>query len=219
MTPLAIFDLDNTLLGGDCEFLWTQFLASRSLVGSDYLEGIAAYFKQYDEGSMDYVAYEEFFLRPLTNLPFPDVLDLRDRYLETIWPRLRPWMLARVCQHQEQGHTVLVISASNHFLSRPIANMFGIDQVIGTEAIIENGRLTGKIGANPPFQAGKVRQLQRWLDERQMSLEDSWGYSDSHNDLPLMSCTAHPVAVTPDARLLEHALSRGWEILSGESVD
>ncbi len=210
---LAIFDLDYTLLEGDCEFLWTQFLFRHNVVGRAYAEGIEAFYRQYEAGDLDYAAYEEYFLQPLCLLPFDFILQLRGKYLAEIQPLLRPWIIARVRWHQDQGHNVLLITASNDFISRPIAQMIGISEMICTLAEIKDGKLTGKIGDHPPFRDGKLHQLSTWLAEKNQNLVGSWCYSDSYNDLALLECADHPVAVTPDVRLLEHAIQHQWDVI------
>jgi HAD superfamily hydrolase (TIGR01490 family) len=216
---LAIFDLDNTLLEGDCEFLWTQFLFRHGIAGTAYLEGIEKFFRQYEAGTLDYSAYEAFFIQPLTHLPFDEVLRIRDLYLQEIRPLLRPSMIDRIHWHQEQGHALLVISASDDFICQPIARLFGISDVICTRAEVCDGKLTGHIGQPAPFREGKVELLNAWLVEKGFQLEGSWGYSDSYNDLPLLLLAEHPVAVTPDARLLQHALDHGWEVIGSTAKD
>lgn len=212
-SPLAIFDLDYTLLEGDCEFLFAQFLYRQNVVSRDYIDRIVSDFLQYDAGQLDYAAYEEFFLQPLTRLPAETVLRLRESYLAEIRPLLRPKMLERVCWHRDQGHTLLMITASNHFIAGPLAEMIGIPHIICTLPEIKDGRLTGRIINVPPFREKKVCHLRDWLEANRHILAGSWFYSDSHNDLPLLQLAEHPVAVTPDAKLREVALERRWTIL------
>ncbi len=210
---LAIFDLDFTILEGDCEFLFAQFLYHQNLVSRDYLDGIEYYYRQYEAGRLDYAAYEEFFLRPLTQIPFETVLSLREKYLAEIEPLLRTRMLDEVRNHRDSGHDLLMITASNQFVSGPIARMIGIPHIICTLPEIKNGRLTGCLANLPPFRENKVRHLRDWLQANGVSPEDVWFYSDSHNDLPLLQLAEHPVAVTPDAILKEHAKKNQWNII------
>ncbi len=211
---LAIFDLDYTLLEGDCESLWAQFLVRQGVVGPAFAGEIDSFYRQYEAGNLDYRAYEEFFLRPLVDLPSEVLLGLREKYLAEIQSLLRPAMLEKVGWHREQGHVLLLITASDDFISRPISQILGFPNILCTLAETRDGKLTGKIGDHPPFREGKLYQLKIWLAERKMSLVGSWCYSDSYNDLPLLECADHPVAVTPDARLLEHARAHHWEVIS-----
>lgn len=205
---LAIFDLDFTLLEGDSEWLWSEFMLTQGLVGEDFTAQIARFYHDYETGRLDFDAYERFLLAPQTRLPAQQVAGLLEIYLSTIIrPRLRPWMLDRVAWHRTQVHTLLLITASNALLAEPIARLLEFPNLICTR--VENGRPIG----TPAFREGKVTRLHAWLAENNHPLEGSWAYSDSHNDLPLLQQVSHPVAVRPDARLHRHAVQAGWTIL------
>lgn len=205
---LAIFDLDFTLLEGDCEWLWSEFLLAQGIVGEDFTAQIESYYRDYEAGSLDVDAYERFLLAPQTQLSPQRLADLREIYLlEVIRPRLRRWMLERVAWHRDQGHSLLLLTASNASLAEPIARLLQFPHLICTQ--IENGQPVG----TPAFRAGKVTLLQAWLAKHEKNLAGSWGYSDSHNDLPLLQQVAHPVAVTPDTVLRSHAVQAGWEVI------
>lgn len=205
---LAIFDLDFTLLEGDSEWLWSEFLLAQGLVGEDFTARIEQYYRDYESGNLDFDTYERFLLSPQTRISPQQFSDLRAAYLlEVIRPRLRRWMMERVDWHRTQGHTLLLVTASNASLAGPIARLLQFPHLICTQ--IENGHPVG----TPAFRTGKVTLLQAWLKERGETLAGSWGYSDSHNDLPLLQQVSHPVAVCPDPVLRGHALQSGWQIL------
>jgi HAD superfamily hydrolase (TIGR01490 family) len=205
---LAIFDLDFTLLEGDSEWLWSEFLLSQGVVDETFMAQIVQYYRDYEAGILDFDSYEHFLLAPQTQLSPQRFADLRADYLlEIIRPRLRPQMVKRVDWHRTQRHTLLLITASNASLAEPIARLLQFPNLICTQ--IENGHPVG----TPAFHTGKVTLLQAWLAEQGNSLSGSWGYSDSHNDLPLLQQVTHPVAVRPDAILRSHAVQAGWKVI------
>jgi HAD superfamily hydrolase (TIGR01490 family) len=205
---LAIFDLDFTLLEGDSEWLWSKFLMTQGIVGEEFIAQIESYYRDYEAGRLDFDAYERFLLTPQTQLSPQQLKELRKIYLfEIIRPRLSLRMLERVAWHRTQGHTLLLITASNAFLAKPIAQLLQFSNLICTQ--IDNGKPIG----TPAFRVGKVTLLQAWLVKHEKNLAGSWGYSDSQNDLPLLQQVSHPVAVRPDAVLRSHAVQAGWEIL------
>jgi HAD superfamily hydrolase (TIGR01490 family) len=204
---LAIFVFDFTLLEGDSEWLWSEFLLTQGIVGVDFITQIESYFSDYDSGRLDFDAYERFLLAPQTQLSPQRLAELREIYLlEVIRPCIRLWMMERVAWHRTQGHNLLLITASNAWLAEPIARLLQFSNLICTQ--IKNGKPIGI----PAFRTGKVTLLQAW-EAKQKKFADSWGYSDSQNDLPLLQHVSHPVAVRPDAVLRNHALLAGWEIL------
>jgi len=213
MKPLAIFDLDYTLLEGDSEFMWSRFLFDQKLVGQDFLARISAYYEDYDGGSLDFREYEAFQLYPLTLLSPANCLRLRTDYLEKIRAVVRPGMLREVKRHRDEGYETLLISAANSFLAEPIAEMLGFTNLICTMVKRVGEEYTTELDGVPAFREGKIRRLEQWLVGNKMTLADSWGYSDSYNDLPLLEMVANPVAVTPDLRLEQHARQEGWKIL------
>ncbi len=205
---LAIFDLDFTLLEGDSEWLWSEFLLSQGVVDEVFTAQIAQYYRDYEAGELDFDSYERFLLVPQTQLSPERFANLRAAYLlEVIRPHLRPPMLKRIDWHRAQGHTLLLITASNASLAEPIARLLQVPNLICTQ--IENGRPIG----TPAFRTGKVTLLQAWQKNQGLSLSGSWGYSDSHNDLPFLQLVTYPVAVTPDKILRYHAFRNGWLVL------
>ncbi|MGD0707198.1 MAG: HAD family hydrolase [Anaerolineaceae bacterium] len=211
--PVAIFDLDYTLLEGDSERSWNDFLYQQKLVDFLFRERMLAFYAQYEAGVLDLRRYEEFLLRPLTRHPVDEMNRMRDVYLEKVRSMVRPKITERVGWHRAQGHELLLMTASNNFIAEPIARMLDFRNLICTQAEVKNGSFTGKVSGDPPFREGKVRQLKLWLEQNALTLDGSWCYSDSHNDLELLSLASHPVAVTPDARLRRHARQHAWEIL------
>jgi HAD superfamily hydrolase (TIGR01490 family) len=216
---LAIFDLDNTLLAGDSDFQWGQFLMEEGLLdrASHEVQNIGFY-EDYKNGVLDIYAFLEFQLKPLTQYRRAELDALHQRYMER---KVHPMMTQKahqlVEQHRANGDTLLIITATNSFVTGPIARAFGIDHLIGTDPEEIDGEFTGRVKGLPSFQEGKVKRLLEWLEERGESLEDFeavWFYSDSHNDLPLMKLVDHPVAVHPDPILGAYAEEQGWPIIS-----
>jgi HAD superfamily hydrolase (TIGR01490 family) len=215
IVSLAIFDLDNTLLAGDSDYLWGQFLARQGVVDSQwYEEENRRYYAAYVAGTLDIYAFLAFSLQPLATTPPARLAALHAQYMqECITPLIRPPAQQLVAKHRQQGDTLLIITATNRFITAPIARAFGIEHLLATEAEMIDGRYTGKVSDVPCFKEGKVTRLQRWLLEHNANLNDSWFYSDSHNDLPLLNQVTHPVAVDPDAILRDTAQQKHWPIL------
>ena len=213
---LAIFDLDNTLLGGDSDYLWGQFLVERGLVdGVFYERENQRFYDQYRAGTLDIYEFLTFMLRPLASNPLAELLNWRAQFLEAkIRPILLPRAMKLVQQHRTAGDTLLIITATNRFITEPIAAMLGVPNLLATEPEFLDGRYTGRPAGIPCFQQGKVKRLNAWLAATGHDLAGSWFYSDSHNDLPLLSRVTYPVAVDPDDALAEYAQERGWPMIS-----
>jgi HAD superfamily hydrolase (TIGR01490 family) len=213
---LAIFDLDNTLLGGDSDFLWGRYLCENGIVDEDaYRRANEHYYQQYLEGSLDIYEFLAFVFKPLASHDLATLQSWRAAYLEQkIKPIMLPAAEALVNEHKAKGDTLLIITATNSFLTAPIADMLGIDHLIATDPEMVDGRFTGRVAGKPSFQHGKVERLKQWLARRDDDLKDSVFYSDSHNDLPLLELVDTPVAVDPDPKLQATAEQRGWKILS-----
>ncbi len=212
---LAIFDLDNTLLAGDSDYLWGEFLCDRGIVDGDhYQQKNREFYTAYQQGTMNILEFLEFALKPLSLHPMEQLQTWHREYMnEIISPLIRDNALALVEKHRQKGDTLLVITATNSFVTAPIVERFGIDNLIATEPEIVDGAYTGAVAGTPSFQHGKVERLDSWLVDNNETLEDSWFYSDSHNDLPLLKLVTHPVAVDPDDELRSHAEQHGWPIL------
>ncbi|MFO1420010.1 MAG: HAD family hydrolase [Candidatus Competibacteraceae bacterium] len=213
---LAIFDLDNTLLGGDSDYLWGRFLVERGLVdGEAYERENQRFYDEYRAGTLDIHEFLTFALRPLAEHPLAELLVWRERFLEEkIQPILLPKAVELLERHRIDGDLLLIVTATNRFITAPIAERLGVSQLLATEPEFADGRYTGRPAGIPCFQHGKVERLDQWLEETGHDLADSWFYSDSHNDLPLFGRVTHPVAVDPDTALAQHARERGWPIIS-----
>ena len=210
---IALFDLDCTLIDADSEEMWIKFLFRRGLVDRSLVETIENFYKDYETGNLDFTAYEDFLLSSLVSIPTKDLGVLKKAYLEEVNATIRPWMMRLVNWHREQGHELLLITAAVDFLAGGIAKKLQFKNIICTRTEKSQGKFTGKIVGEPAFQVGKVSLLADWLSERQMTLEGSWGYSDSYYDLPLLNIVENPVAVKPDARLRNHARLHDWRLL------
>ena len=213
---LALFDLDNTLLAGDSDYLWAEFLVEHQLVDGQYYQQMNEHFyQQYLTGTMDVFEFLAFQLKPLADNSLVDLHRWRDQYLaEKIDAIILPAAKKLIAQHQQQGDTLLIISATNNFITSPIAEKLAVPNLIATEAEMINGAYTGKVIGIPSYQQGKVARLYDWLAAQQHTLKGSYFYSDSHNDLPLLNVVDHPVAVDPDAKLRAIAEQRDWKIIS-----
>jgi HAD superfamily hydrolase (TIGR01490 family) len=212
---LAIFDLDNTLLAGDSDYLWGKFLAKQGEVDGDaYEQTNQRFYDEYKAGKLDIFEFLAFSLEPLTRISTERLGQLHQQYMaEVINPLIQPAALELVEQHRRQGDTLLIITATNSFITTPIARAFGIEELLATEPEMIDGRYTGKVDGVPCYQEGKVVRLIEWLSKRELDLEDSWFYSDSHNDLPLLNRVSHPIAVNPDDILRQEAETQGWKII------
>jgi len=216
---LTLFDLDNTLLAGDSDYGWAQFLIEAGVLDADAYEcRNAEFFGDYQAGRLDIHAFLDFQLRPLAEHDLSQLLAWRERFLaEKIRPMLLPAAQAVVAERLGAGDLVAVVTATNSFITRPIAALYGIEHLVATEPETVAGRFTGRVSGEPCFQAGKLACVNTWLQGRQHRLGDftaSWFYSDSHNDLPLLDAITDPVAVDPDPILAEHARRRGWPVVS-----
>jgi HAD superfamily hydrolase (TIGR01490 family) len=219
MTKLALFDLDHTLLPIDSDFEWGQFLVREKVVDADaYQRRNEAFFAQYQAGTLDPVEYLEFALGTLASFPPEQLRALQDRYMvDVIEPAIRPQARALLQEHADAGDLVAIITATNAFVTAPIARAFGVEHLIAARPELdERGHPTGKLAGTPTQGQGKVTHMHAWLEGlgRPFSgFERSYFYSDSHNDIPLLSVVSHPVATNPSARLTEHASAHGWPLL------
>jgi HAD superfamily hydrolase (TIGR01490 family) len=213
---LAIFDLDNTLLGGDSDHAWGEFLCKKSYVNSDeYRLMNDNFYQDYLRGELDVYAYQRFALAPLKGKRREELDKWHREFMaEAIAPLWLPKAKALLEQHDNAGDFLLIITATNSFVTAPIARQLGVHDLIATEPEIIDGRFTGEISGTPCYQTGKVTRLQKWLEDHGENMVGSCFYSDSHNDLPLLEIVKHPVAVDPDPTLKRVAESRGWKIIS-----
>jgi HAD superfamily hydrolase (TIGR01490 family) len=216
---LALFDLDNTILAGDSDYNWSRFLIQEGyLDGAIHAEKNEKFYADYKAGTLDIFAFVEFQFKPLARNPRTVLNQLLKKYVEeVIKPMITEKARALVKRHQDEGDLIIVITATNSFITRPIAELFGIENLIGTDPEEKEGEFTGKVSGLPSFKEGKVTRLEAWLKGKNLSLasfEQSYFYSDSHNDLPLMQKVTHPVAVDSDDILSEYAKSKGWPQIS-----
>lgn len=213
---LALFDLDNTLLAGDSDHSWGEFLCQRGLVdAAEYQVRNDAFYADYCAGQLDVVAYQNFS-QAILGRTAPELLAQwqAEFMAEVIEPIILAKGEALLAQHREAGDKLLIITATNRFVTAPIAARLGVDTLLATECAMQNGRYTGQTTGVPCYQGGKVVVLNQWLEANGHNLEDSYFYSDSRNDLPLLEQVAHPVAVDPDDTLRAIATERGWQVLS-----
>ncbi len=213
---LAIFDLDNTLIGGDSDVLWGRYLGQHGLVDVTAMERQQERFYQdYLSGSLDIDEFLRFQLHILSQHDTETLASWQQAYVEEqIKPILLPQADELLNKHRAAGDTLMIITATNRFLTQPIAELLGIDLLIATEPEFLDGRYTGRVEGIPSFAEGKVARLRQWLSDNREDLEGSWFYSDSHNDLPLLNLVEHAVAVDPDEKLAEAARRNGWPIMS-----
>ncbi|MBE0506483.1 MAG: HAD family hydrolase [Marinospirillum sp.] len=213
---LALFDLDNTLIAGDSDHTWGEFLVHKGLVnGEEYKKANDLYYAAYQQGTLDIHDYLAFSLRPLTQYSTEEMLNWRQEFIhEHIRPLVLPAALELLQHHRNQGDRLLIITATNRFITAPIAELLGVADLIAVEPEFIEGRYTGQIVGTPSFREGKVNCLQQWLKAEGMNLDNSWFYSDSHNDLPLLEMVDQPVAVDPDDTLRRHAEQQGWSVIS-----
>ena len=213
---LAIFDLDNTLIGGDSDFLWGEFLGEEGVVDANaYRKKNEYFYQQYDLGTLDIYAWLEFCLEPLTRYSMTELQELHHRFMiQKIEPILLDKAQNCINRHKERGDTVLVITASTSFVTAPIVKKYGINHLLATEPEIKAGRYTGGVSGMPCFQAGKIDKLMPWLQKNEETLTGSTFYSDSHNDLPLLELVDNPVAVNADKILTQIAEKKGWKVLN-----
>ncbi|MDO6443900.1 HAD family phosphatase [Marinobacter sp. 2_MG-2023] len=213
---LAIFDLDNTLLAGDSDHAWGEFLVEEGIVDAEiYRKTNDRFYQEYLNGEMDILNYLKFALQPLSVHNMEELLKWRAIFMDK---KVHPMLLKKAGEllesHRERDHTLMIITATNRFVTEPIAELLGIEHLIATEPEMINGCYTGEIAGVPSFQEGKVNRLNDWLAAHGESLEGAWFYSDSHNDLPLLEKVANPVAVDPDPRLEKYARSQGWSVMT-----
>lgn len=213
---LAIFDLDNTLIAGDSDHAWGEFLVERGLVdGDEHRRRNDEFYQQYQQGGLDIETYLRFALAPIAGKSPAELSALHQDFMASyIVPMRLPQAQALIDKHRQQGHRLMIITATNRFVTEPIARAMGIKVMLASEPELRDGRYTGDSTDIPCFQAGKVVRLQRWLRENGETLTGSYFYSDSHNDLPLLKHVDNPVAVDPDDTLRAAAEEAGWPIVS-----
>ena len=213
---LAIFDLDNTLIGGDSDYLWGEFLCDEGMISDrqSFEKKNDYFYQQYELGSLNIYAWAEFSFEILSHY---SIDELEAFHLKFMAQKIEPIFLKKaqdcINSHKENGDTVLVITASNTFVTAPIVKRYGINHLIATEPEIVSGRYTGKVSGIPCFKSGKIENLMPWLERNGESLKDSTFYSDSHNDILLLELVENAVVVNADAKLTLMARKKGWKIV------
>lgn len=216
---LALFDLDNTLLAGDSDVAWNDFIGRKGVVDAvAHSQQNAQYYQDYQNGTLDIQAFLGFCLAPFARLTAPELAALLAEFLhEEILPMITLAARAEIARHQAEGAVVAIITATNRIVTTPIAAELGVAHLIATEAEFVDGRYTGRALGTPCFQAGKIVCLDAWLAKENLGWTDfaqTWFYSDSRNDIPLLERVSHPVAVNADPTLHAHALAQGWRTLN-----
>jgi HAD superfamily hydrolase (TIGR01490 family) len=213
---LALFDLDNTLLTGDSDHGWGEFMVAQGLVDeADYGAKNDAFYQDYLAGNLDMVAYAEFALTPLTQYSVTELNSIHQKFMQTIViPMIAPKTQALLKKHRDAGDILVIVTATNDFITAPIAEYLAIPHLIATSTEFMEGRYTGKLSGTPCFKEGKIDKLNAWMTLNNYSIEGACFYSDSHNDIPLLALVDEPIAVDPDATLEAHALANGWPVLS-----
>jgi HAD superfamily hydrolase (TIGR01490 family) len=216
---LALFDLDNTLLAGDSDYEWASFLIDRGVLErTEYEQKNEYFYAQYKAGTLDIHTFLDFQLAPLSRHPMDRLARWHAEFMrERVLPMIAPGARALVAEHAARGDLSAVITATNSFVTAPIARELDVPHLIATEPEVRDGRFTGRAVGTPCFQQGKVARLSDWLTGQGRELRDfgqSWFYSDSRNDLPLLEAVSTPVAVDPDDTLRAAAAERGWRIIS-----
>lgn len=216
---LALFDLDNTLLAGDSDFQWAQFLIEQRALDRELHEARnLEFYEQYKAGTLDIHEFLDFQLKPLARHSRSQLDAWHREFMTTkILPLIAPGARKLVERHQLDGDLCIIITATNSFVTAPIAHTLGIEHLIATEPEQIDGEFTGQVSGVPCFREGKITRLEEWLNQHNLtwlSFLQSWFYSDSLNDLPLLGKVTHPVAVDPDATLRSHADEHGWPIIS-----
>jgi HAD superfamily hydrolase (TIGR01490 family) len=213
---LAVFDLDNTLLAGDSDYLWGVYLVENGVVDAEhYARNNERFYREYEAGTLDIHAYGAFVLQPLVERNLDFMLDLRARFIdERVAPMVAPGATALLERHRRDGDTLLITTATNRFVVEPIAALLGVPNLLATDPEVVDGRYTGRLHGTPNFQSGKVTRLRAWLDEQAGPYEQICAYSDSHNDIPLLEMADRAIAVDPDATLRAAAAQRGWDVIT-----
>ncbi len=213
---LAIFDLDNTLIAGDSDHAWREFLITKELVDPiEHAQKNDHFYQQYQQQTLDIHEYQDFVLAPLIKLDHQTKQALHHEFMQTVISDLRLEKSDKLIkEHQDAGDKLIIITATNSFISAPIGRWLNIEIVIATEPEIVDGQFTGKLSGTPCFREGKISRLNQWLSTQEKKFSEVTFYSDSINDLPLLEYANHPVVVDPDDSLRAEAIARHWPIIS-----
>lgn len=213
---LAIFDLDNTLIAGDSDHAWGEFLVEHGIVDAHiYKTANDRFYQNYLDGSLDIMEYLSFSLRPLAEHSPEQLQKWHQQFmLEKIQPIMLDKANEKLAWHKAQGDFILIITATNRFVTEPIAEHLGVHELIAIEPEMVDGRYTGQVAGIPSFKEGKVIRLRKWLEDKDFDLAETYFYSDSHNDLPLLHLVGKPIAVDPDETLKAEAEQNSWPVIS-----
>lgn len=209
---LAIFDLDHTLINEDSDYLWGKYLVDHEIVEPDYYKKKNdQFYDDYQNGTLDIDEYLNFSLRPLKEHSIKKLYAWREDYVKTIIePTIAKNSKRLIQDHKDKGHTLIIVSATNKFVTEPIAYLLGISNLLSTEPEIINNQYTGNYIGIPTFKDGKIKALNKWMKVHNHNLEGSYFYSDSINDLPLLEQVTHPIVVNPDERLKAISIENDW---------
>ena len=214
MSKLTIFDLDNTLLAGDSDRAWGQYIVEKKIVSDDFLLESEKFYNSYYEGDLDIDGFLAFCLKPLTENKLSELLELRKGFVED---KIKPMMLEeaiRTVKQKKSEGPVIIATATNSFVTRPIADLFEIKNLIATEFIIKDNEFTGEVDGIPCFREGKVKKVEEWVKANGYDLSSATFYSDSFNDLPLLQKVETAIVVDGDDKLIEQAKNNDWKCIS-----
>ncbi len=215
MDELLIFDLDNTLLAGDSDRNWGIFLSEQKIVDESYLDESERFYNNYYEGSLDIDGFLSFCLKPLIANDMAKLLKLREQFIEE---KIRPIVTKTgkelINQAHAEGKKVIIATATNDFVTRPIADIFDVSVLIATEFEIKDNAFTGRVVGTPCFRGGKLNKVTKWINDNNFDLSQASFYSDSFNDLPLLEKVKKPVIVDGDDKLREIGKNKNWECMS-----
>jgi len=213
---LALFDLDETLIAGDSDYEWGSHLVSIGKVDASYYASEnERFYKEYLAGTLDVHEFLKFALLPLANNSFDKLCEWRADYIEQrIKPIIKPKAYDLIAKHRDAGDHLMIVTATNSFITEPTKEIFGMHNLIATEPEMKNGNFTGEVDGTPSYGPGKVVRLKEWLKDSNHTLEGSYFYSDSRNDIPLLELVSHPIAVDADEKLSEHAAKNHWQQIS-----
>lgn len=213
---LALFDLDETLLAGDSDFEWGQYLVSIGKVtAGHYASENERFYAEYLAGTLDVHEFLAFALKPLAENPYAELVQWRDDYIEQrIKPIIKHKAHELIAGHRKSGDYLVIVTATNRFITEPVKDIFGFDLLLATEPEMKNGEFTGNIVGAPNFGAGKVTRVKEWLKTSKQLLHGSYFYSDSRNDIPLLELVDNPIVVDGDEKLTQHAIQKNWKCIS-----
>jgi len=213
---LALFDLDETLIAGDSDYEWGSHLISIGKVDAKYYASEnERFYQEYLQGTLDVHEFLKFALKPLAEHAFEELCEWRKQYIEQrIKPLIKTKAINLINQHRDAGDHLVIITATNRFITEPTKEIFNMDDLIATEPEMKNGNFTGEVDGTPSYGPGKVTRLKQWLKNSNHTLEGSYFYSDSRNDIPLLELVSNPIAVDADEMLRQHATKNNWQQIS-----